>query len=187
MVSTPSSPTPTPAPTTTASPTVSALCSARPTSRCPTGRTLDWALSQINLNNSFTASVIYDLPFGRGRQFGSNWNTSTNTILGNWQATLIERISSGFPDPLIYSNNQSGSFFQNGGNGNNWNRPDQVVGMPHPLHRNHSAHQFTNPSCFVAPPIGQLGNAARVPIIGPDFVNTDFSVIKQFRCPARWD
>jgi hypothetical protein len=35
----------------------------------------------------------------------------------------------------------------------------------------------------VAPPAGQLGNASRVPVYGPDFVNTDFSVIKQFALP----
>jgi len=28
-----------------------------------------------------------------------------------------------------------------------------------------------------------LGNANRVPVVGPDFVNTDFSVIKQFALP----
>jgi len=28
---------------------------------------LDWGLSQLNLNSSFTASVIYDLPFGKGK------------------------------------------------------------------------------------------------------------------------
>jgi hypothetical protein len=148
----------------------------------PNWQTLDWSLSQINLNHSFTASAIYDLPVGRGRQFGSNWNAATNTALGNWQVTLIERISSGFPDPLIYSNNQSGSFFQNGGNGNNWNRPSIVKGC-NIYSANHSVHQYINPTCFVAPPIGQLGNASRVPVVGPDFVNTDFSVIKQFALP----
>jgi hypothetical protein len=56
-------------------------------------------LSQINLNNSFTGSVIYDLPFGRGKQFGSGWNDLTNAVLGNFQVTLIERVSSGFPFP----------------------------------------------------------------------------------------
>ena len=94
----------------------------------PNWQNLDWALSQINLNNSFTGSVIYDLPFGRGKQFGSNWNPLTNALLGNFQVTLIERISSGFPVPLIDSINNSGAFFQNGGNANNWNRPDRVAG-----------------------------------------------------------
>jgi hypothetical protein len=150
----------------------------------PNWQHLDWSLSQINLDNSFTASVIYDLPFGRGKQFGSSWNDMTDTILGGFQVTLIERISSGFPVPLIDSNNQSGVYFQNGGNGNNWNRPSQVSGCD-PLKANHGQLQWTNPSCFVAPPINELGNAARVPVIGPDFVNTDFSVIKQFALPRK--
>lgn len=148
----------------------------------PNWQNLDWALSQINLNHSFIGSVIYDLPFGHGRQFGSDWNGATNTFLGDWQLTVIQRVSSGFPTPLIYSNNQSGSFFQNGGNGNNFNRPSQVSGCD--VHAgNHAVKQFVNPTCFVAPPIGQLGNASRVPVFGPDFVNTDFSVIKQFSLP----
>ena len=35
---------------------------------------LDWGLSQINLNHDFTASIIYELPFGKGKRFGSSWN-----------------------------------------------------------------------------------------------------------------
>ncbi len=150
----------------------------------PNWQQLDWALSQINLDNSFTGSIIYDLPLGRGKEFGSSWNSLTNTLLGNFQLTLIERVSSGFPVPLIDSNNQSGSFFQNGGNGNNWNRPDRVTGCD-PSSADHGNHQWTNPACFVAPPVGQLGNASRVPVTGPDFVNTDFSVIKQFALPRK--
>ncbi len=148
----------------------------------PNWQNLDWALSQINLDNSFTGSVIYDLPFGRGKQFGSNWNPVTNAILGNFQVTLIERISSGFPVPLIDSINNSGAYVPNGGNDNNWNRPDRVAGC----NAGNAAHgklQWINPTCFVAPPAGELGNASRVPATGPDFVNTDFSVIKQIGLP----
>ncbi len=150
----------------------------------PNWQKLDWALSQINLNNSFTASAIYDLPFGQGKRFGSDWNAATNTLLGNWQLTLIERISSGFPVPLVDTNNQSGSFFQNGGNGNNWNRPDRVADCD-PYAASHSNHQWINAACFVAPPDGQLGNASRVPVTGPGFVNSDFSVIKDFALPRK--
>src|SRR5277367_4439374 len=69
----------------------------------PNWRKLDYGLSQINLYNSFTASVIYDLPVGKGKRFGSDWSGLTNTMLDNWQLTVIQRISSGFPDPLIDS------------------------------------------------------------------------------------
>lgn len=150
----------------------------------PNWRSLDWALSQINLDNSFTGSVIYDLPFGRGKMYGANWNGVTNALLGNWQTTLIERVSSGFPVPLIDSSNQSGAYFQNGGNGNNWNRPDQVTGCA-PYHANHGQLQWINASCFVAPAGGELGNANRVPVVGPDFVNSDFSLIKDFALPRK--
>jgi hypothetical protein len=147
----------------------------------PNWQKLDWSLSQINLNHSFIASFIYDLPFGRGKMFGSTWKPVTNTILGNWQLTLIERISSGFPVPLIDSSNQSGAAFNAGGNSNNFNRPDQVAGCNTHV-ANHSApkYQWINAACFTVPLAGELGDAARVPVSGPDFVNSDVSVIKQF-------
>jgi hypothetical protein len=147
----------------------------------PNWSKLDWGLSQINLNNNFVASVIYDLPFGKGKKWGSNWNGVTNSLLGGWQATVIEKITSGFPVPLIDSNNASGTYFQNG-NGDNYNRPDYVAGCNAGA-GNHSALLWINPSCFPAPAPGQLGNANRVPATGPDFVNTDFSVIKTFALP----
>ena len=148
----------------------------------PNWQKLDWGLSQINLDNNFTASVIYDLPLGRGKKFGGNWNGAANTALGNWQVTLIEHISSGFPVPLIDSSNQSGVSFNNGGNGNNYNRPDQVSGC-NAQSANHGQQQWINTACFRTAPSGELGNANRVPVIGPDFVNTDFSIIKQFALP----
>jgi len=143
---------------------------------------LDWALSQISLNNSFTASVIYDLPFGKGKKFGNDWNNVTNSLLGGWQLTLIEKITSGFPDPLIDSNNASGVSFNNGGNGNNFNRPDQVAGCNLYVSNHGPQEQYINSACF-SHAIGHLGDASRVPVYGPDFVNTDFSVIKQFALP----
>jgi hypothetical protein len=156
----------------------------------PNWQNLDWSLSQINLDQSFSGSLLYDLPFGRGKTFGSGWNPATNAFLGNWQVTLIERASSGFPVPLIDSNNTSGTTFNTGGNDNNYNRPNQVSDC-NPYAANHSQHQWINAACFQAPPVvsvsgtnyGELGNAARVPVVGPDFVNSDFSAIKQFALP----
>jgi hypothetical protein len=162
----------------------------------PNWENLDWALSQINLDNSFIGSVIYDLPFGRGKMLGGDWNPVTNTLLGNWQVTVIERISSGFPVPLIDSSNQSGTTFSTGGDGYNFNRPDQLANC-NPYKADHSKHQWINQACFAAPQAqvkdsdgvvvvpGKLGNASRVPVVGPDFVNTDFSLVKQFALPRR--
>jgi hypothetical protein len=147
----------------------------------PNWQKLDWAPSQIDAHNNFTGSVIYDLPFGRGKKFGNSWSNTADSILGGWQLTLIQKITSGFADPLINSLNNSNVSFNTGGNGNNFNRPNQVAGCN--PYANQTKTQYINPACFTQPAKGQLGDASRVPVYGPDFVNTDFSVIKQFRLP----
>jgi hypothetical protein len=144
----------------------------------PNWQNLDWGLSQINLNHNFTASIIYSLPFGKGKKFGTNWSGVANTLAGNWEVTVIEKVTSGFPIFVINSDNASGVNFEN--NGNSLNRPDQVCS---PTSGTQSLGQFFNTSCFAAAASGELGNASRTPVSGPDFVNTDFSVIKHFALP----
>ncbi|HUO16638.1 MAG TPA: carboxypeptidase-like regulatory domain-containing protein [Verrucomicrobiae bacterium] len=155
---------------------------------------LDWGLSELNLNDSFTASVIYDLPFGKGKAFGSNWGSAANTALGNWQLNVIERATSGFPLYVVDSADESGTYFSY--NGFTLQRPDQV-GNPNqagPIAGNpgcvapakiHTQANWFNPCAFVKAPAGELGTAARAPVYGPRFVNTDFSVIKDFALPFR--
>jgi len=140
----------------------------------------DWALSQINLNQQFTASVIYDLPFGRGRAFGNNWSGPVNAILGGWQTTVIEKITSGFPVFVVNSVNESGVNFEDNFATNN--RPIQVCD---PNLGDHTIGHWFNTNCFVQAPVGELGTASRTPLAGPDFVNTDFSLIKRFKITER--
>jgi hypothetical protein len=154
----------------------------------------DWALSQINLNNNFTASVIYDLPFGKGKKFGNDWNNVTNALLGNWQVTVIEKITSGFPVFVLDSNAAStgGANLINIGTASPAGRPD-LVGNPFqagtigscagPSQLGAKQQYYFNQCAFEAPATGELGNASRAPLSGPDFVNTDFSVIKRFALP----
>jgi hypothetical protein len=153
----------------------------------------DWGLSQLNLNDSFTASILYDLPFGRGKHFGSAWGGPANAILGNWKINVIEKVTSGFPLFVVDSSNSgangSGVNFQ--WNGNSLNRPDQVgdpnkagpvAGNPGCVapSRVHTLANWFNPCAFEHARPGHLGDASRTPLSGPDFVNTDFSAIKDF-------
>jgi hypothetical protein len=146
----------------------------------PGNQRLDWSLSQIQLNHNFTTSVIYELPFGKGKRFGGQWNGFMNTAFGNWEVDAIEKITSGFPVFLIDTNNGAGSNLTN--NGNNYNRPNQLCG---PGLSNQSLNEWFNTGCFASAPVGELGNAPRAPLYGPDFVNTDFSAIKHFPLPFR--
>ena len=140
----------------------------------------DWALSQINLNQQFTASVIYDLPFGKGKAIGGGWSGPVNAALGGWQATVIEKITSGFPVFIVNSVNESGVNFED--NFATDNRPIQICN-PTSIHQ--TTQQWFNPACFTQAPVGQLGTASRTPLSGPGFVNTDFSLIKRFRVTER--
>jgi hypothetical protein len=142
----------------------------------PGSNRADWGLSALNLNNQFTASVLYDLPLGRGKQFGGDWSAPVNTVLGGWSVNVIERILSGFPIFVTDSANNSGVPFMD--NFANLNRPDQVCD---PTSGHPTVMKWFNTQCFVPAPPGQLGTAARAPVYGPDFVNTDFSAIKRFR------
>ena len=118
------------------------------------------------------------MPFGKGKHFGSDWNGPANVILGNWEVTVIEKVTSGFPVFVVDSDNGSGVNFEN--DGNDLNRPNQTcnakLGRP-------TLGEWFNTSCFSAPAAGELGTAGRAPATGPDFVNTDFSLIKQFPLP----
>jgi hypothetical protein len=158
----------------------------------------DWALSTLNVNNQFTASVIYDLPFGRGKAFGAGWKGPVNAAFGGWQVTVIERALSGFP--LFVVNSLNGPFSGSGvnfaWNGNSLNRPNQVgdPNKPGPVAANpsciapaqvHTLASWFNPCAFMAAPNGELGNANRAPLYQPNFVNTDFSLIKNFRVTER--
>ena len=142
----------------------------------PNYQNLDWGLSQINLNHDFTASIIYTLPFGKGRKWGSNWSRGTDAILGGWETTVIEKATSGFPVFVIDSNNTSGVSFVNA-NGSALIRPNQTC---NPILSNPTLSEWFNPACFSQPAAGELGNANRTPLSGPDFVNTDFSIMKHF-------
>ena len=153
----------------------------------PGYKKLDWGLSQLNLNDNFTASILYDLPFGKGKQFGSNWSGATNAVFGNWQLDLIEHATSGFPLFVVDSGDGSGVFFSY--NGNTFQRPNQVgdpnkagpeAGGTNCPTQIHNIQNWFNPCAFAQAPAGELGTAARAPVYGPRFVNTDFSVIKDF-------
>ncbi|HEY9138833.1 MAG TPA: TonB-dependent receptor, partial [Terriglobus sp.] len=50
-----------------------------------------------------TLAVVYDLPYGHGRKFGATSNNFVNEVLGGWQLTLINNMTSGAPVNFNYS------------------------------------------------------------------------------------
>jgi hypothetical protein len=127
-------------------------------------------LSTFDTRQRFVASYTYDLPFGRGRTFGSNWSGVTNQILGGWQTNGILTFQSGNPlDIQVGLTTLTGT--------NTATRPD-VIGNPNDF--NHDPARWFNTADFTRNFLGRFGNAGRNVVIGPGTADFDFALLKRF-------
>jgi hypothetical protein len=55
------------------------------------------AVSDFDTTSQFNANWVWDLPFGKGRYFGSNSNRFVNAVFGGWGLNGLWRWTSGFP------------------------------------------------------------------------------------------
>lgn len=60
-------------------------------------RKLDYSVSAHDVPQSFATSLVYQLPVGKGRRFGSGWSGPVNAIAGGWTVSTITRLTSGYP------------------------------------------------------------------------------------------
>lgn len=60
-------------------------------------RKLEYSVSAHDVPQSFVTSLVYQLPVGRGKRFGSGWSGPVNAVAGGWQLSSIIRLTSGFP------------------------------------------------------------------------------------------
>ena len=127
-------------------------------------------LSTFDTRHRFTGSYIYDLPFGHGRTFGSNWSRVTDEILGGWQTDGILTFQSGNPLDI-----QAGLTTLTGTL--TFTRPD-VNGNPNDF--NHDPARWFNTSVFSNAFLGRFGDAGRNIVIGPGTADFDFSMLKNF-------
>ncbi|HVG26886.1 MAG TPA: TonB-dependent receptor, partial [Acidobacteriaceae bacterium] len=62
-----------------------------------------------------TTSIVWDLPYGHGRHFGGGSKWYTNAVLGGWQVTIINSMTSGLPFNLSYTNSATSTTTATGG------------------------------------------------------------------------
>lgn len=117
---------------------------------------LDYAISTHDQPQSFATALVYDLPYGRGKRFGSGAPKVVNGVLGNWELSTVVRLASGLPllSPF-YSNSPLGAYgFPGQG------LPD-LVGDPRPAHQTTS--NWINSAAFQDPNANsQLTNLYRL-------------------------
>jgi hypothetical protein len=123
-----------------------------------------------------TTTVLYDLPFGKGKAFGGSWNRPTDLILGGWRLTGINTMNTGSPVNLTYS---PASAFSVSGSPNY--RPN-LIGDPMMPSGQRTAQQWLNPATVVVPTdrTQPFGNAGRNVARAPNFYQMDLRLHKDF-------
>ncbi len=58
---------------------------------------LDYARADYDQTHAISINALYELPFGKGRQFFGNSNKVVDAIIGGWQIAPIIRVGSGAP------------------------------------------------------------------------------------------
>jgi hypothetical protein len=159
----------------------------------------DYAQSDYNLPLANITSLVYDLPFGRGRRFASTINPIADGVLGGWQVSAINTAQSGTPFNITYSPNSAQALSPQISatyRGANEYRPDVVPNQPITQGKSNRAANtgyvnYINLNAFILPPIkdaagnvlSPFGDATRNPGRTPAFYQTDLALNKRFSTP----
>jgi hypothetical protein len=162
------------------------------------GPRIDYANSPFNVDQRFTFTGTYDLPFGEGRRY-LNRKDVVNELVGDWQATLLFRTQTGFPFTVTSNTptvNGAAAFpylitdpFKGGGSPNatnpnitcpakvrtraNWYNPCAFADPP-------LASSITTPLSGAANILPYLGSP-RSQISGPGYERIDMTAVKDFK------
>jgi hypothetical protein len=137
---------------------------------------LDRSPDLSDITQRLISDFVYELPWGRGRTFGSHWNTALDSIAGGWKASGILTLQSG---PPIAPHMDANGLLDNG---NFLQRPN-IVGKPATSGSVGSRlANYLNPGAFAVPPAFTFGDAPR--LMGyaraPGWRSMDFSLFKSF-------
>ena len=145
---------------------------------------MDYGPSGYDQPLADTLSVVYDLPYGHGRHFGANSNNFVNEVLGGWQLTLINTMTSGTPINFNYSLSSGSSLY---GTDLYTYRPNRNVGTPLYGTRTKTATAVTNvfnasvtAPAFSIPTTTPFGTASRNMGRSDAFYQADLGLHKAF-------
>jgi hypothetical protein len=138
-----------------------------------------YASAAWDIRHSFTTGFNYDLPFGKGKQFGGNMNKTMDLLVGQWHTNGILTLRTGQPFSFNGTSCQGV-----------WNKcsPDIVSGFTAnqaPSGGRSPNEWFDIGAYAVAAPLtgGDLGQAAGT---GPPTTTLDFSIFKDFAITERF-
>lgn len=139
----------------------------------------------VHFNN--VTSVVYQIPFGKGRKYGSNMNAAVDAILGGWELNSINTAHTGTPLNVYYTpataNAVSG--LSNDYRGQPFLRPN-VSGSSTSQSKSQLINTYFAGYTFTTPPANApFGNLGRNAFRSPGLEQWDMAVDKTFRFGER--
>jgi hypothetical protein len=127
-------------------------------------------------------SLVYQLPFGKGRKFGSQWNGVLDRVLGGWEINTINTANTGLPINVQYTpaaaNDVTGRIPDYRGLA--VMRPN-VIGNPTGLQAGDPLNHYFDSTAFQVPSPGSpFGNLGRNAFRTPGLNQWDLGVDKKF-------
>jgi Carboxypeptidase regulatory-like domain len=133
----------------------------------------DYAQCYWDTKHVISAYALYEIPFGRGKQFGHNLPAAVNAVAGNWSINPIVSFHTGFPIALYGPDNS--------GTGSVSPRPDCNGPVSYPKTTSQTGLQWFSPSAFSPAAAGTFGDCpAQGPVVGPGYIDADISLQKNF-------
>ena len=149
----------------------------------------EYGRSSFDVRQQLRANFVYELPFGEHHRFAQKG--FTGDLFGNWRLSSNIALTTGVPFTALVT----GTSARNTGSGGLFStRADQICDPNLPASQQSPLH-FFDTSCFVVPPAGQFGDAARNTIQGPGTFTVNFQISKEFlfgkdhnrRLDVRWE
>ncbi|MEO6829582.1 MAG: hypothetical protein ABI164_07205, partial [Acidobacteriaceae bacterium] len=153
----------------------------------------EYSHSGLTRRLSFFVNGNYRLPIGRGERFLSNTSRALNYAIGGWSIAAVGNMYSGaYFTPYIDSG------FDTANTNTSYNQRPDLIGNPHVSHQGinnwFNINAFGIPGCPASDPlcnnstptnVGRFGNAPPQSLVGPNYVNFNFSIMKDFPVMSR--
>jgi hypothetical protein len=141
-------------------------------------RACDRSSTNIDVRHNMTSSVIYELPFGPGKQLAQGG--LPGRILGGWELAAMAGARTGLPVNITMT--RKAGALPDGNTSSQ--RPNLVPGVSIYAADRTVDHWF-NPAAFSLPAAGTWGDLGRYIANGPGMYEIDSSLQKRFRITER--
>jgi hypothetical protein len=133
-----------------------------------------------DIRHNFVFAANYELPWGKGKKWGTDWSGLTNGILGGWKVSAIFQARTGFPITVQNSDRRS----LQGTRSAEW---PNCIGNPVPSNQSitsdpnaPSDSKWLDINAFQKAALGTFGNCGIGIADAPGYTNVDASLSKRF-------